>query len=161
MLEHEHEAAEPLFHETVAMDLAGVSPWGPWGLALAYLNLATVAWFLHRPDDAFAHAGEGVARMRRLGDPIGLASSLFIAAAVAAARADAHRAGVLLGVVDRAFAEAGERHEPTSLMLREAIFERASPEERRLLLEGMRAEPAPTLEQAVAETFPDLDPPTP
>ncbi len=39
--------------------------------------------------------------MRRLGDPTGLAAGLFIAAAVAATRGDAHRAGVLLGVVEQ------------------------------------------------------------
>jgi tetratricopeptide (TPR) repeat protein len=156
MLDREYEAAEALFREALEMDLAGVSPWGPWGLALVHLNLAAVAWFLGRPDEASAHASEGAAGMRRLGDPMGLASSLFIAAAVAAARGDAHRAGVLLGVVARVFADAGEPQESTELVLREAIFERASPEERKLRRDGMRAESAPTLEQAVAETFPDL-----
>jgi hypothetical protein len=156
MLEHEHDAAETLFREALEMDLAGVSPWGPWGLALVHLNLAEVAWYLGRPDDAFAHASEGTAGMRRLGDPTGLASGLFIAAAVAATRGHAHRAGVLLGVVDRVFAEAGEPQESTELALHEAIFERASPEERNKLLEGMKAEPAPTLEDAIATTFPDL-----
>ena len=156
MLEHEHEAAETLFREALEMDLAGVSPWGPWGLALAHLNLAAVAWFLGRPDDAFTHASEGTAGMRRLGDPTGLASGLFIAAAVDATRGGARRAGVLLGVIDRVFAEAGEPQDSTSLALREAIFERASTEDRKMLLEGMNAEPAPTLDDALAATFPDL-----
>ena len=156
MLEHQHEAAETLFREALEMDLAGASPWGPWGLALVHLNLAGVAWFLGRPDDAFAHASEGTAGMRRLGDPTGLAAGLFIAAAVAATRGDAHRAGVLLGVVDRVYEEAGEPQELTELTLREAIFDRASTEERNELLEGMKAEPAPTLDDAVAATFPDL-----
>jgi hypothetical protein len=63
---------------------------------------------------------------------------------------------VLLGVVDRVFAEAGEPQESTELALHDAIFERATPEERKKMLEGMKAEPAPTLEDAVAATFPDL-----
>jgi predicted ATPase len=156
MLEQEHEAAEAFFYEVLEMDRAGVSPWGPWGLALLHLNLAEVAWFLGRPDEVFAHASEGAAGMQRLGDPLGLAGSLFCAASAAAARGHAHRAGVLLALVDRVFGEAGEHLDPTEVMLREAIFERASPEERKLLQDGMRAEPAPTLDQAIAETFPDL-----
>jgi tetratricopeptide (TPR) repeat protein len=157
-LEREYEAARAMYREALEMDLAGASPWGPWGLALVHMNLANLAWELDDLDEAFAHAREGAAGMRRLGDPIGLAWSLYYAAAVAAARGDTHRAGVLLGVVDRVFEEASGVEESLESMVavREAIFKRASPAERTVLLEGMRAEPAPTLEQAVAETFPDL-----
>jgi hypothetical protein len=49
-------------------------------------------------------------------------------------------AGVLLGVVDRACAEAGEQLEPMEAALREAILERASPDEREALREGMEAD---------------------
>jgi hypothetical protein len=122
------------------------------------MNLAKIAWELGRLDEALAHAREGAAGMRRIGDPIGLAWSLYYAAAVAAARGDPHRAGVLLGVVERVFEEASGAEESLESMaaVRDAIFERASPEERTVLLEGMRAEPAPGLEQAVSEAFPNL-----
>jgi predicted ATPase/class 3 adenylate cyclase len=157
-LEREYNAARALYREALEMDLAGASPWGPWGLALVHVNLAGMAWQLGRLDEAFAHAREGAAGMRRLGDPIGLAVSLFYAAAVAAARGDAYRAGVLLAVVDRVHEEASGVDEWLEEMTveREAILERASPEDRKMLLEGMRAQPAPALEEAVAETFPDL-----
>jgi hypothetical protein len=153
MLECEHEAAEPLFREALELELSGVSPWGPRGVAYAHLGLGEVAWYLRRDADAYAQARQSATLCQRLEDRIGLAESLRVAAAVAATRGEAGRAGALLGLIEHIYAEEGW---PGEVMLRDTIFERATPEERDALQEGMRAEPALTLEQAVAETFPDL-----
>jgi tetratricopeptide (TPR) repeat protein len=155
VLDRDFEAARAAFAEALELD-THASAWGPWGVGLAHLNLAEVLWHLERNDEAFHHAREGAAYMRQTGGPIGLANSVLVAAAVIAARGDATRAGVLLGVVDRAFAEAGEQVEAMEALLRETIFERASPAEREALQEGMRAEPAPNLEEAFAEIFPGV-----
>jgi predicted ATPase len=155
VLDGRYEEAEELFAETLELQ-ATASPWGPWGYALCHLNLAEVACFMGRPDEATPHIREAFVPFRDVGDRAGLASCLFMEAAVAAARGEAHRAGILLAVVDEVFAEVGEHQESTEVALRDAIFDRASAEEREALREGARTDPLPTLEQAVAETFPDL-----
>jgi tetratricopeptide (TPR) repeat protein len=155
VLDRDFEAARAAFAEALELD-PHASGGGPWFRGITHLNLAEVLYHLGRNDEAFHHAREGAAYMRQTGGPIGLANSIFVAAAILAARGDAHRAGVLLGVVDRAFAEAGEQIEAMEALLRETILEGASPDELDALHEGMQAEPAPTLEQAFAETFPDL-----
>ena len=152
VLDREFEAARAAFAEALELD----ARWGPWGRGITHLNLAEVLYHLRRNDEALRHAREGAAYMRQTGGPIGLANSVLIAAGIVAAGGDAHRAGVLLGVVDRAFAEALEEPEPMEALFRETIFQRASPDEREALHEGVRAGPAPSLEQAFAETFPDV-----
>jgi len=155
VLNRKFDAARAVFAET--LDLGpDAATWGSWGRAAAHLNLAQALYHLGRYDEALRHARAGAAEKRKTGGPIGLADCVFVAAAVVAARGEARQAGVLLGVVDRTLTVAGEQLEAMEAFTRETIFERASSGEREALDQGMRAEPAPTVEQAFAETFPDV-----
>jgi hypothetical protein len=95
----------------------------------------------------------GAAYLRRSGGPIELANCIFVAAACVAAQGDLRRVGACCSASSTAPSPRRARDSTHGGL---TILERASPQERETLLEAMQAEPAPSLEQAFTEIFPDV-----